>query len=175
MSPLTMQRHRFPASRQRSGAMDYLAALFASSLYVGYIPFASGTWGSLWGVALFLLLSPGLTVPVCIVLIPVLTVLGAFAAGRCEQFWGEDPSRVVMDETVGMLVTLFMVPYSIPVAVAGFFLFRFYDIVKPPPVRQAEHLHGGWGVMADDILAGVYANLSLRLLILIVPALGGSI
>jgi len=175
MPPLTVKRHRFPPSRQRSGALDHAAALFASSFYVGYAPFASGTWGSLWGVAIFLLLSPEMIVPVCIVLIPVLTVLGVLAAVRCEQFWGEDPSRVVMDETVGMLVALFMIPQSMTAAVAGFFLFRFFDIVKPPPARQAERLHGGWGIMTDDLIAGVYANLSLRLLSIFIPALVGSI
>ena len=151
--------------------MDHAAVIFSSCLYTGYLPVASGTWGSLWGPVLYYLLPAGLFPKLLFVAAPVLMLAGAFAATRCERFWGSDPSRVVVDEVVGMLVTYLFLPLNGTVIWAGFFLFRLFDIVKPPPARQAEQLPGGWGIMADDIFAGIYANLSLRLMILLIPGL----
>jgi len=159
-----------PGGRPQTAA-DRAAVLFSSCLYTGYMPVASGTWGSLWGPVLYYLLPTGLFPKLLFVAVPVLTIAGAFAATRCERFWGSDPSRVVVDEVAGMLVTYLFLPLTGTVIWAGFFLFRLFDIVKPPPARQAERLPGGWGIMTDDIFAGIYANLSLWLMILLFPGL----
>ena len=80
-----------------------------------------------------------------------------------ERLWGEDPGRVVIDEGVGFLTTVAFLPHSLWMAIAGFLLFRILDIVKPAPARQCEQLPGGWGIVADDFVAGLYGNLLLRL------------
>ncbi len=91
-----------------------------------------------------------------------LTVLGIWAAMGVEKDWGKDSSRVVIDEAVGMMVSLLFVPVTIPYMITGFILFRLLDITKPLLIRKTEAFPGGWGVMMDDVLAGVYTNLLLH-------------
>lgn len=96
----------------------------------------------------------------------MLLLLGSFAvavytAGVMARDWGPDPGPVVIDELVGYLVSVAFLPHSIWIAVAGFFLFRAFDIVKPPPARRLERLPGGWGIVLDDVSAGVYCQLIL--------------
>ena len=91
--------------------------------------------------------------------------LGTWSSGKVEHIWGHDSSKVVIDEVAGMMITLLWVPVDIKYALIGFVLFRFFDILKPLGIRSAERLPGGWGVMADDVLAGVYAFALLRLVI----------
>jgi phosphatidylglycerophosphatase A len=80
-----------------------------------------------------------------------------------EKNWGKDNQKVVIDEVAGMCISLLLVPLSVPYVAAGLILFRFFDITKPLYIRKAEHLPGGWGVMLDDVLAGIYTNLLLQL------------
>jgi phosphatidylglycerophosphatase A len=94
-----------------------------------------------------------------------LLFLGIFSAGKVEAEWGTDSYRVVIDEVVGMGITLLFVPVRWPYLLIGLLLFRFFDIVKPLYIRKMENLDGGWGVMMDDVLAGVYANLLLQLVV----------
>jgi len=94
-------------------------------------------------------------------------VAGIISAGAVEKDWGHDSNRIVIDEVAGMMITLLLIPVKLQYAVTGFVLFRFFDIAKPLGVKTAERLPGGWGVMADDVLAGVYAHLLLRLIIAI--------
>ena len=170
---MKMQSGTPGSSHAPAGFADRLAAVFASALYVGYMPVASGTWGALWVPLGYYLVPLSWFGTFVIAAAVVTTVLGIPAAGRCERFWGGDPSKVVIDEVAGMAVTLLFLPVTGMIVWAGFFLFRFFDILKPPPVRQAERLPGGWGIMTDDLLAGVYANLVLRALILLVPGIMG--
>ena len=95
----------------------------------------------------------------------VVTLLGVWTAEKMEQEWGKDSSRVVIDEAAGMCVSLLALPVSIEWTAAAFVLFRFFDIVKPLYIRRMETLPGGWGVMADDLLAGLYTNLLLQAVI----------
>ena len=96
---------------------------------------------------------------------------GVWAASAAERhFGGTDPGPVVIDEVVGMLITLAFIPAGPAAAIAGFVLFRFFDVVKPFPADRLEQLHGGLGVMADDAMAAVYANLSLRLAMWLLPS-----
>ena len=94
----------------------------------------------------------------------VITMVGIRSATIVETHWGKDSSRVVIDEAAGMCISLLFVPVTVPHLLAGLFLFRFFDIVKPFFIRKVEALPGGWGVMMDDVLAGVYTNILLQVL-----------
>jgi len=93
------------------------------------------------------------------------TLLGVFVGNKVEPAWGKDSYRVVIDEVAGMMVTMLFIPAGIYYLVIGLVLFRFFDIVKPLYIRRMEALPGGTGVMADDVLAGVYANIVLQVLV----------
>ena len=90
--------------------------------------------------------------------------VAVYTADVASREWGKDPGRVVVDEGIGFLVTVAFLPTGWWTAIAGFFVFRALDIVKPPPARQLEALPGGWGIVVDDVVAGIYGNLMLRLL-----------
>lgn len=144
--------------------MRFVALALATSAGVGYIPFAPGTFGSLAGLLLWWLV-PG-SAFVQLALIAVVFIVGAWSASVAERhFAATDPGPVVIDEVLGMLVTLFLNPVGWVGAGLGFLLFRLSDIVKPFPANKLEQLHGGIGVMADDLMAAIYANLALRLII----------
>ena len=103
-----------------------------------------------------------------VVLITVfITVAGAWTAGKMEAEWGEDSYRIVIDEVAGMCLTLWAVPVRWPYILIGLVLFRFFDIAKPLYIRRMERIGGGWGVMLDDMLAGLYANLLLQIVVYI--------
>ena len=89
-------------------------------------------------------------------------VAGVAASHRSEALWGTDNKKIVVDEIWGMMISLFLVPLSALYIVLGFFIFRFLDIVKPFPARQVERVHGGWGVMLDDGMSGVYTCIILH-------------
>lgn len=95
----------------------------------------------------------------------MITALGIWNGNIVEKDWGKDSSRVVIDEVAGMCIALVAIPVTIPYMIAGLGLFRFFDIAKPLYIRRMEKLPGGWGVMADDILAGVYANILLQIMV----------
>lgn len=89
-------------------------------------------------------------------------LIGTWSSSRVEKDWGKDSSRVVIDEVAGMMVSLLFIPVALNYVIAGFVLFRLLDITKPLLIRRTESLPGGWGVMMDDIVAGVYTNLLLH-------------
>jgi phosphatidylglycerophosphatase A len=141
--------------------MRFVALALATAAGVGYIPFAPGTFGSLVGLLLWWFVP--VSVPVQLTLILVIFVVGSWSGSVAERHFGStDPGPVVIDEVLGMLVTLFMNPVGWVGAILGFLLFRLSDIVKPYPANKLEELHGGVGVMADDFMAAIYANLALR-------------
>jgi phosphatidylglycerophosphatase A len=94
-----------------------------------------------------------------------LTLAGVWSATTVEPEWGKDSSRIVIDEAAGMCISLLFVPVTIPYLLSGLLLFRFFDIVKPLFIRRMEFLPGGWGVMMDDVLAGIYTNILLQVMI----------
>ena len=151
--------------------MTRLAVFIATAGYCGYFPFAPGTVGSAAGLLVYLLVWWTHSPLVEIGLIVALFALGVWAGTRAEQYFGGiDPGAVVIDEVVGMLITLAFIPVGWSGALTGFLLFRMFDVFKPYPAGRFERLHGGLGVMADDAMAAVYANLSLRVLIWLAPA-----
>jgi len=149
--------------------LDQVALLMATGLGSGYSKVAPGTAGSLVGLLLFLPLA-GRAWPLQLGATLVVTVLGVFAAQRVATLVArKDPGLVVVDEVAGQWITFVSLPFTPAIAVAGFLLFRAMDIVKPWPARALERLPGGLGIMADDVAAGIYAQLLLRVGLAIWP------
>jgi phosphatidylglycerophosphatase A len=147
-----------------------LAVFIATAGYCGYFPVAPGTVGSAAGLIVYLLVWWSQSPVVEVGLIVALFLAGVWAGTTAERYFGGiDPGPIVLDEVVGMLITLAFIPVGLSGAIAGFFLFRVFDVIKPFPARRFESLHGGLGVMADDAMAAIYANLSLRLLMWLAP------
>jgi phosphatidylglycerophosphatase A len=163
-------------------AKDYLALAIATC-GVGYLPLAPGTWGSLVGVGVYALVRGAAmtlffgvdprrnfnllhvyygVIAFELVVVSALALVGIWAASRTEKLSAtKDPGKVVIDEVVGQFIALLPVPFVLGAAwwtaILAFILFRVFDIVKPYPARKFESLHGGLGIMADDVVAGVYA------------------
>ncbi|HUO58171.1 MAG TPA: phosphatidylglycerophosphatase A [bacterium] len=144
--------------------------LIATFFGVGKIPGAPGTWGSLAAVPCFYYLA---RFPLAhIGLLPLLFFLGVYASTQTEKAYGEtDPSWVVIDEVLGIGIAMVGIPMDWPFVIMAFILFRLFDIWKPYPIRKLEALPGGWGIMADDLLAGVYANIWIRIGVFLVNML----
>lgn len=141
--------------------MTRLALALASALGAGYAPVAPGTVGSVVGLVLWRVL-PASALAQGFAII-VLFAVGSWSGTVVERHLRKaDPSQVVIDEVMGMLITLFLNPVGWRGLIGAFLLFRIADILKPYPARRLERLHGGVGIMADDAMAGVYANLALR-------------
>jgi phosphatidylglycerophosphatase A len=136
----------------------------ATGAHVGRIPFAPGTFGSLVGLPIVYLLSKT-NWAVASILTAILILFSVRVAHLAErQLKAKDPGCIVIDEIVGMCMTMLAIPLTLTTGIAGFFLFRTFDVIKPPPVRQMESwLHGGWGVVMDDVVAGIMANIVLRI------------
>jgi phosphatidylglycerophosphatase A len=151
--------------------MTRIGLLIATVFGTGYAPGAPGTLGAAVGLVWHFAtrqMSPSVQLASLLVLV----LAGTWAAGvAARHARRDDPSHVVVDEVAGQAITLVLLPVGAIGAVTGFILFRVFDIVKPWPVRQFEQLPGGWGIMADDIMAGVYGWVTLRLLMFWQPGL----
>ena len=146
--------------------IDRLGLAIATVLGVGYAPIAPGTFGSAAGLLLWWLLPASTAVQAAAIVLTF--VAGSWAGNIAERHFGRtDPGQVVIDEVMGMLITLFLNPVGWKGALVGFLLFRVFDVIKPYPANKLEQLHGGIGVMADDGMAAIYANLALRLVLYI--------
>ena len=141
---------------------DFVSTAVATALGSGYFPIAPGTAGSAVGLLFFWPLHR-LPAAAQVAAVVVLFFAGVVASTRVARGIGiEDPGIVVVDEVVGMWTSLLFLPLTPATAIAGFVLFRIMDVFKPYPARQFESLPGGWGIMTDDLMAGIYANLLLR-------------
>ncbi len=150
--------------------MTRLALLFASAGGVGLIPVAPGTWGSAVAVCLLVVVRQTAAPAVEALLLAVVLAGGVWSATMAERHYGRsDPGVIVIDEVAGVLIALFWIPVTGIGLLAGFLAFRVFDIVKPFPVGAAERLPAGWGVMADDVVAGLYAYATVRLLAAVAP------
>lgn len=142
--------------------MNFLIRLIATGFYTGYSPFISGTVGSLVGIPLYFclnLFSSGLY----LLSIAVCFVGGVWICSRAEEIYNEkDSSRIVWDEVTGYLVAMFGLDPTLFTILLVFFIFRIMDIIKPWPISLTEQLPGGWGIMLDDVLAGLVTNLLIR-------------
>jgi len=164
--------------------LPFFTELVATGFYSGYIKWASGTFGSLVGLCIYLI--PGVESSLTLGLMILLGIpLGVLTSAKVAAIAGHrlsktaqtakaifqpegdsapDPSIVVIDEIVGMWISLFLLPKTLVTIVCAFLIFRILDVIKPFPGRRLEKLPNGWGIMLDDIVAGIYANLATRLI-----------
>jgi phosphatidylglycerophosphatase A len=151
--------------------MRRFAVLLATCGYVGYAPVAPGTFGSAAGLVVFALVRMTGSSVVELAVIVALFAAGVWSGTEAEHhFGGVDPGAIVLDEVVGMLITLALLPVNATGAIVGFLLFRVLDVFKPWPSGRFERLPGGLGVMADDGMAALYGNLLMRVVIAFAPA-----
>ncbi|MGN6291919.1 MAG: phosphatidylglycerophosphatase A family protein [Chitinophagaceae bacterium] len=141
------------------------AAKAIATCGIGYMGKGGGSVAAAAYCVVWLLIAENISTVWSIVLALAILFLGTWSSYKVESEWGHDSSKVVIDEVAGMMITLLWVPVDIKYALVGFILFRFFDILKPLGIKSAERLPGGWGVMADDVLAGIYAFALLRLVI----------
>ncbi len=139
--------------------IDFITSFF----YLGHSPFMPGTMGSLGGLVVFFLVHNNDILYAFSILF--LFTLGVLFAGEAEKIYRiKDPGMIVIDEACGMLLALFFVPFNLYSVILGFFLFRIFDILKPPPAKTLEKLTGSLGIMFDDIIAALYTNIILQII-----------
>jgi len=152
---------------QEEEITKYLKVIFATGCFIGYMPVAPATFSCVISIFLWYFLNSFKVM--YIIIAAVLFVLGIIVSDNLAKEWGKDPRRIVIDEYASILLPLYFTPPKIFPLVITFLLFRFFDIVKPPPIRKLESLKGGWGIMLDDLLAAVYTTvivLFLRIILL---------
>jgi phosphatidylglycerophosphatase A len=147
--------------------MDKFHRLITTCLGIGYIPKGGGTFAAIatclcW---YFARLGKDQYGPGPVIATFLILVLGVWSANNMESEWGEDSPKIVIDEVAGMCLTLLFIPVRWPYILCGLLLFRFFDIAKPLYIRKMESIPGGWGVMMDDVLAGIYSNLILQVIV----------
>lgn len=143
----------------RDRIVKNLATLFG----IGYLPIIPGTFASLFGLFIYLLIRNNIIV--YLVATAIFIILGFAVCGKAERFFKKrDPSEVVIDELCGMLIVYILVPFKISNLVIGFILFRLIDIIKIYPIGRLERLKKGWSIMLDDIAAGIITNIILQIL-----------
>lgn len=174
-------------SQNNKPLMQEAYKALATALGAGLIPFAPGTFGTLMGALLVVIIKavcPQIIQGLNLVLLAVfVTILGVVVCEECLRlkFFAEqdgDPQQIVIDEVAGLMITICTLPLAVgtltmEMVAAGFVLFRLFDITKPGPVRQVENLPGGWGIMADDVLAGIFAALLLQAFVYSSPSTFG--
>lgn len=136
--------------------------IIGSGFFTGYIPFASGTFGSLAAVLIYLI--PGfenyyIIIPSAIILF----IYGVYVSGKFENQYGKDPSQCTVDEIVGTWISLILLPKKLLIILSAFLLWRLLDIIKPFPARDSEKLAGGLGIMLDDVISGIYTLIIIHL------------
>ena len=147
--------------------MKNLIKLISSVFFIGYSPYAPGTVGTLAGLGLYWILARYCSSELYFFIIILLFITGILIGKKAEEaFEKKDCRKFVLDEVFGILITLAMVPFGLFYIIAGFILFRIFDILKPFPAKSLENLPYGWGVMLDDAAAGIYANLVLQIIVL---------
>ena len=151
--------------------MNRIVTLFATFFYTGFFPFAPATFATFVFLALYWLVPGGDWIATWTIFIPTL-VLSIPASSRMEKTHGKDPHCVVIDEVVGIQVVLLGATPSLAGVIAAFVLFRIFDVWKPYPIDKLQSLPGGWGIVADDVVAGLYSRIVLVLAGLVTHALG---
>jgi phosphatidylglycerophosphatase A len=137
--------------------------LISTSLGIGYIGKGAGTVAAVaCCICWYFAWASGYQLIPSLIITAVVTLVGIWSSNVVSKIWGKDPARVVIDEVAGMCISLLFVPVTIKYVLAALILFRFFDIAKPLFIRKIEKLPGGWGIMLDDVLAGVYANVLLQ-------------
>ncbi|MCX5778323.1 MAG: phosphatidylglycerophosphatase A [Elusimicrobia bacterium] len=147
--------------------MNTLIRFIATGFGSGYMPIASGTWGSAVGMLLAWFFFD--YTPIAVVLTAAVFALSIPVATRAEKFFGKkDDGRIVIDEIVGYWISVLFLPHTFAVYAAAFFLFRLFDVLKPLGIRSSQNLPGGWGIVIDDVLAGILTNALLQILVRVI-------
>lgn len=143
--------------------LRFLSKIIATVFFIGYIPFAPGTFGSLAALAFVWILKPDAALLFLVLIAGFIS--GILSSHAVEKNTGiKDNKHIVIDEFIGYLASVMLLPLTVGYIVAAFFLFRFFDILKPPPIRNVEKtFHGGLGIMLDDLLAGMFTNIILQI------------
>ena len=144
--------------------LSFIEKLLGSGFYTGYIPIASGTFGTL--AALFIYLIPGFENPY--IIIPALIIFfiyGVYVGNKFEKVYGKDPSECTIDEVVATWISYLLLPKTAGIIIITFFLWRALDIFKPYPARKLENLNGGLGIMIDDVVSGFYTLIIMHLVV----------
>jgi phosphatidylglycerophosphatase A len=161
---LTLARSAIVRGGGKEQGVRKFVTFVATGGYVGFFPIAPGTAGTLVGIFFYFLFS---FFPLGLYLLSTasLLVFGGWIAEKAEIVLGEkDSPRIVIDEIIGFLITMILIPFTLGNVIAGFIFFRLFDIIKPPPARKIDRqMKGGFAVVLDDAVAGLYANLSLLL------------
>ena len=145
---------------------EYLSTLFG----IGYFPKAPGTAGTLFAAIVYFALPDNWQNPIfALMAILVGSLISVFFISKAEEGLGHDNGKIVLDEFWGYLIAVLFLPKTLVIIIAAFVLFRIFDILKPEPVDVLQKLPKGWGVMADDIMAGIYANIVLQIVIRLIP------
>ncbi|MCS6988709.1 MAG: phosphatidylglycerophosphatase A [Chloroherpetonaceae bacterium] len=143
--------------------MNWLAKIFGTGFGTGYLPYIPGTWGSLVALLTAWFAPSVAEVPTFFYVIVGFFAIGVWAGGEIEKDYGKDAKEITIDEFVGQWVALLFVPRTYLAFALAFVFFRFFDIAKIEPINKLQKLPKGWGVMLDDVVAGVYANLSVQI------------
>jgi len=146
--------------------INFFEKLLGSGLYTGFIPVASGTFGSM--VALLIYWIPGFeNLFIIIPAIILFTVYGIFIGNKFDNVYGKDPAEYTLDEMIGQWIALLFLPKTILISIIAFISWRLFDIIKPFPARKLEELPGGLGIIADDIIASVYSLIFVHIILII--------
>ena len=153
--------------QQNQYKISAVTKIIATVLLSGYFPVAPGTVGSFVSLLIYWFFVPNNFI--LIFLIVLFFIIGVFASEKNKKNLGKDPSVVVIDEAVGMWISVAFLPKKALILIAAFFIFRLMDIIKPPPARYFDRLKGGFAIMMDDVVAGVYANIITQLALIFLP------
>ena len=146
--------------------INWFEKIIGSGFYTGYIPIASGTFGSLTAIVIFFI--PGFErLEIIIPAIMLLFTYGLFVSSKFEKIYGEDPSQCTVDEIVGTWIALIALPKTILIIITSFLIWRALDIIKPFPANTSEKLPGGFGIMMDDVISGFYALILIHFIVYI--------
>jgi phosphatidylglycerophosphatase A len=147
--------------------MRHFILLLATGFWVGYSPIAPGTLGTLLAIPIYFFLSE-MSFPLYELTLFTFFFLSSWISERAENYFGKkDDSRIVIDEMMGFFITMLWVTKTPFFILVGFILFRFFDILKPFPIRRLEKVRGGFGVVLDDVMAGIFANVILRFIMIL--------
>lgn len=142
----------------------FIVKTISTFFYIGYLPLIPGTFGSMAGLLIFFLVKGNLFIYTC-----AFIALGFLTSGRAEEAFGyKDASCIVIDEVAGMLLSLLFLPYNLKTIIIAFCLFRILDSIKPYPANKLQSLKGSLGIMSDDIVAGLYTNIILQVVLRLV-------
>lgn len=144
--------------------INWFEKLVGSGFYTGYIPIASGTFGSLAAIVIYFI--PGFEkLEIIIPAIVLLFIYGLFVSSKFEKVYGKDPAQCTVDEIVGTWIALLALPKTLLISLTSFLIWRSLDIIKPFPARTSEKLPGGLGIMIDDVISGLYSLIIVHLIV----------